>query len=218
MLGGTLGREGQHRHAGLLEPGHALGGLRRADGDLGQLLGIRGGGHGHVADYQHAVLTVLRGLGDHQHRTAHAGDARGALDDLEGGTQGLAGGGEGAADLAVRIAALDDEAAEIQRIQDHFAGLFQGHALLLAELEQQLGIILRLFTGGGIDNGRISDVGQAQGCGIGKDLLPVADQDDVGQAVRDSAVGGGDGTLLEGLGKHDALPVGAGTRNDTFNQ
>ena len=53
---------------------------------------------------------------------------------------------------------------------------------------------------------------------IGKDFLAVADQDDVGKAVGDGAVGRGDGALLEGLREHDALPVGFGTRDNLVNK
>ena len=218
MLGGALRREGEHRHARLGKAGHAPGGLCRADGDLRQLLGVRSRGHGHVADHEHAVLAVLRGLGDHQHRAAHAGDAGGALDDLQGRAERLAGGGEGAADLAVGIAALDDQAAEVERIEDGLAGHLEGHALLLAELEEELCVFFGLVAGLGIDDGSLVDMLEAQLGRIGEDFLAVADQDDVGKAVGDGAVGRGDGALLEGFREHDALPVGLGTRDNLVNE
>ena len=90
--------------------------------------------------------------------------------------------------------------------------------LMTRKLEQQLGVFFRLCAGFGIDDRRLSDVLQSQGLGIGKHFLLVTDQDDVGQPVRKGAVGGRNGPLLKRLGEHDALPVGPGTRDDSFNQ
>ena len=130
----AFGREAQHSHAGICEAGDAFGGTGGADCDLCQLAGIGGRGDCHISHDQDAILAELGSLGDHQHRTADAGDAGRALDDLEGRAKGLSGGGEGSAYLPVGIPALDDEAAEVKGIQHGLGGDLGGHTLVLAEL------------------------------------------------------------------------------------
>ena len=95
MLGRAFGGEAQHGHARVIESGNALGSLRGADGNLCELVGIRHGGHGHITYNENTILAVLWLVGNQQHGTADTGDARCALDDLQGGAQGFAGGREG---------------------------------------------------------------------------------------------------------------------------
>ena len=93
-------------------------------------------------------------------------------------------------------------------------GFLKCHALLLAEAEEELGILFGLLAGGGIDDGGFADVLEAKFVGVCEDLLAVADEDDVGEAVSDGHVGGFDGSLLERFGEHDALFVGLRASND----
>ena len=83
------------------------------DCDLGKLSSIRSRSNCDISHYENSVLTVFRGLGDKEHCTADARDARSAFDNLEGRAESVTGCGKGTADLAVGIAALDNEAAEV---------------------------------------------------------------------------------------------------------
>ena len=214
MLGRALRREAQHGHARILEACHRLGGLSRADGNLCQLVGIGHGRHSHVAYDHHAVLAILRLLRDEQHGTAHAGDARGALDDLQRRTQRVARGRERTRNLTVGTLGLDDHATQVERVLHQFAGLLDGHALLLAQLSQQLGILLAAGVVQRVDDGGLVDVGESILLGIGLDALRITNEDDVGQFVGQHAVGGAQGALLFGLGQHDALLVSLCTCHD----
>ena len=64
VLGAALGTKAEHGHARIVESGHALRRLRRTYGNLGQLSRIGHRRHRHVANDEHAVLAVLRRLGD----------------------------------------------------------------------------------------------------------------------------------------------------------
>ena len=76
VLGRALGGEAQHGYAGIVEAGDTLGGLRGADGNLCQLVGIGHGRHGHVAHDEDTVLTVFGFVGNQEHGAADAGDTR----------------------------------------------------------------------------------------------------------------------------------------------
>ena len=218
VLGTALRGERKHGHARVFESGHAPGGLGCADGNLCQLLGVGHGGDGNVAYHEHTLLAVLRRLGDEQHGAADAGDAGGALNDLQGGPEGIACGGEGTADLSVGIAALDDEATEVQRIEHLLPGLLLGHALGLAQFVEQRCIIVGLGAGLGVDDGGLLHVLQTQFLGLRQNFLAVADEDDFGQLVGYGAVGSGQCALLQRFGEHDALFVALGSSNDFVDE
>ena len=216
VLGTALGGEAKHGHAGLVDAGNGLGCAGGADGNLCQLVGIGHRSYCHVAHHKHAVLAALGGVGEQQHGTAHAGDARRGLDDLQGGTEHVARRVACAGKLAVGIAALDDEAAEIKRILHQFARLFNGHALLLAQFAKQLGIRLLLRMVFGVDNLRFADISQSELLRHSSDFHGIAEQDKVCHPIGENLVGGFEGTLFRSLGKHDALAVCLGTCNELF--
>ena len=141
VRGGTLRAETQHGNAGVFDACHGASCLSRAVCKLRKLLGSRNGRDGNVAHDEHALLAVLRLVGDEEHGSADACDAGGARDDLQRGTQRVARRAESTANLAVGLAVLDDEAAEIERVLYEFASLFDGHALLLAQLLKHLRIL-----------------------------------------------------------------------------
>ena len=143
-------------------------------------------------------------VGDEQHRATHAGDARCAFDDLQSGSQCVARGAECAADLAVSLATLDDETAEIKRIFHQFACLLNSHAFFLAQLGQQLGIFLATWIIFRIDERGLADVGELPFGGLTVDDFGIADEYDVGQFVGDGAVGGPQGALFFCFGQNNA--------------
>ena len=138
----SLGRERKHSHARLCKACNALGSLCRAHCNLSQLIGIRSRGHCNISHHNNTILAVLRSLGNHQHCSANAADARSALDNLKCRTQGVSRGGKSSADLSVGISALDYETSEIQRVGLHqFLGLLRGHSLVLAQLIEQIDVL-----------------------------------------------------------------------------
>ena len=218
VLGRTLGGEAEHGNARVVEASNALSGLSRADGNLRELVGIGHGRHGHITYDENAILAVLRTVGDEEHSAADAGNTRGALDDLECGAQRLTRGGESTGDLSVGTFGLDDHATEVERVLYEFAGLFDGHALALAEFAEELCEFLGALVVLGVDERSLADVGEAVLLGQGVYFGRVADEDDVGQAVCQSFVGRDKRALFLGLGEHYALRIGLRTCDDFFNQ
>ena len=218
VLGRALGAEAEHGDTRVLEACHAAGGLRRAYGNLCQLVGIGHGGHSHVAHDEHAVLAVLRTVGDEQHGAADTGDTRRALDNLQGGAQGVARGAECSADLSVGAFGLDNHASEIQRVSDELTGLLDGHSLALAEFAEELCQLLGAFEVLGVDECGLINVRQAVLLGQCVHFVWVSNEDDVGQFVGQCPVCSDERTLLGGLGQHDALAVGLRACDDFLNQ
>ena len=215
VLRTALGREAQHGNA-RLDAGHSLGRAGRADGNLSQLVGIGYGGHGHVAHHEHTIVATLGGNGEQKHRATHAGDAGRRLDDLQGGTEHVAGRIARTGQLTVGITVLDNQTAQVEGIFYQLAGLLDGHAFFLAQLEKQLCILFLTRVVVGIDNGGLADVAQAPLHGFLGDFCGVADKNQVSYFVRQYLVGGFQGTFLRALGQHDALPIGLGTGNQLF--
>ena len=218
MLCTAFRRERKHGHARVGKASHRACGLRRAYGNLCQLSGIRHRSDGHVANHENAVLTVLRGLGDHQHGATYAGDARRALDNLEGRTQRVAGCAERTGYLSVGIAALDDEASEIEGVEHLLLSLLQSHALLLPQFEEQLGIFFAFLTRGRVNQRSLVDVLQSELVGQCVDLVDIAEQDEVGKVIGQRLVSCGECTLLRCFREDDALLVAFCARNNFVNQ
>ncbi len=198
----------------LSDAGDGLGSLCGGEGNLCQLVGCGVRGNSDVTHHHDTVGTVLR-LGDEQHGTAHAGDAGSAFDNLQGGAQRVASGAEGTGDLTVGVARLDNHAAQIEVVVQHeLAGLVDGHALLLTELSQLLGILFGLVEVQRVDDTGLVDVGQSPLLSLFKDVVTVADKDDVGNVVGQHAVSGFQCALFLSLRQHDALLVSLGTGHD----
>ena len=154
-------------------------------------------------------------LGNEQHGAADAVDAGSALDDLQGGAQGLARGAEGTRDLAVGLSHLDNHAAQVEVVLRHqVAGLVDGHALLLAKLGQCGGIVLALGIVERVHDGGLVDVGQSPLVGQLLDVGGITNENNVRKVVGQGAVGSLQSTLLLCFGEHDALLVCFGARND----
>ena len=217
MLGRSLGGERKHGHT-RLDAGHRLRGLGRANGNLCQLFGVGHGRDRHVAHHHHAVLTVFGGLGEEEHRTAHAGDAGSRFDDLECGTQHVAGGVKRAGQLSVGIAGFDHQAAQIERIFHQHARLLEGHAFLGAELRQELCVGFFLGVVERVDHRGLFQVLEAFIlCQFG-DFCGVPDQDQIGHTVGQDTVGGLNRAFFRAFGQDDALLVGSGASHQLFYQ
>ena len=214
MRSTSLGRETQHGHTGILKSGHRLGSLSRADGNLRELCGIGHRRYSHVAYHEHTILTILRLLGDEQHTTAHTSDAGGALDDLQGRTKGFTCGGKSAGNLSVGTFGLDNHTAKVERVLHQFAGLLDGHTLLLAEFSQFLGIFLTAVAVFGVDECGLVDVGQSAFLCQCMHFLGITDENQVCNVFSQYTVGCTKCTLLLSFGEHNALLVCFSTRND----
>ena len=216
VRGAAFGREAQHGHAWVGESGHAAGCLCCADGNLGQLVGVGHGRHGHVAHHEHAVLTILRLLGYQQHGAADAGDAGLALDDLQGRAQRVGGGAQRPADLPVGAFGLDDHASQVERVLHQLACLLDSHAFLLAQFGQQGCILLASGVVVGVDDGGLAYVAEAPFPGQRVNLVGVADEDEVCHFVGQHHVGCLQCALLGCFGEHDALLVALSALDDLF--
>ena len=137
---------------------------------------------------------------------------------MQGGTEHVARGVARTGQLAVGIAALDDHAAVVERVSHLDAGFFDGHALLLAQFAEQLGVFLSLGAVGGVDDRGTVDVAESPFLGQAVDFVDIAEQDKVGHAVGKNLVGSLEGAFFSSLRQYDALLVGFGASNELFNE
>ena len=183
MLGRALCREAQHGHARLLETSHSLRHLSRADCNLRELISIWHGGHSHIGHYEYTILTILLLLGNQQQTTTHAGDARLTLDNLQCWTQGVASGGKSSGNLTVSTLSLDNHTTQVQGILNQFAGLLDGHTLILANLCQFLCQFLTLLIVLRVDESGLANVGESLLLGQSLYLCGITNQNDVGKVI-----------------------------------
>ena len=106
----------------------------------------------------------------------------------------------GAGDQAVGVAHLDHHGAEVGGVVHLLEGLGQGDTLLGAQLGELLGVGLLLLGSAGVDYGDA----------VNLDLIRVAQDDEVGQALLDDLLGSLDGARVLALGQDDGLLVGLG--------
>ena len=111
----------------------------------------------------------------------------------------------GAGDQAVGIAHLDHHGAKVGGVHHLGASLLDGDALLGAELGKLLRVLLVLLGVARVDDGGAGNV----------DVIGVAQDDDVGQALLDDLVRRDDGARVFALGQDDGLKVGLGGRLHT---
>ena len=204
LLGGiAAGRPhrgiGEERYLGLDLAHEGLPGVGGGDGDLGELIGGGGDVEAAVGEDHGAVGAEVRRLGAHDHEGAHELGAGGGLQDLKGGAQRIGGRMARARDEAVGVAHLHHHGAVVGVIHDLRAGLLDGDPLLRAKLGELLRIGLMLGGRGalGVDDLRAGHV----------DLGGVAQDHDIGQALRDDLLGGLDGARVLALGQHDGLQI-----------
>jgi len=106
----------------------------------------------------------------------------------------------GARDEPVRIAALEHERAEEGGVLRLLPCLLQGHPLGLAQLIQEVCILLQLGRGGGVDDLNALQVG-VRICRL--DLRLLAEQDDVRDLLFHAALRRFDDALVLPLAQHD---------------
>ena len=88
------------------------------------------------------------------------------------------------------------------------------HALGFTQFVKQVGIFLFVGVVLRVDDTGLVDVLQTELGGHLFDLLGRADEDDIGDAVSQKAIGGFQGTGFVTLGEHNALLVGLRVGND----
>ena len=139
------------------------------------------------------------------------------LDNLQGGAQHVARRVAGTGQLAVGIAVLDHQAAQVQRIVHQFAGLFDGHAFLFAQFAQQLCVFFRAGIVIRVDDSGLANVTQAPLFGAGMDFIRVAQQNQVGNSLCQYQVGSFQCAFFRAFRKDNALAVRFGALNDFIN-
>ena len=126
--------------------------MGRGDGDFRELIRSGVGVDRAVAEDEDAILEA------HQEDGGNLGKSGTGLDELEGRTDGVSRGVDGAADHAVGVSFLDHHGAEVGGIHHGIAGLFDGHALLLAVFIEGIGVVLEFGRRERIDDFRPADV------------------------------------------------------------
>ena len=136
------------------------------------------------------------------------------LDDLQRRAQHIAGGMDRAGDEAVGVARLDHHHAVVHRILDQLGRLLLGHALGLAQLVEQAGVGRALVRSRRVDD---LDAVEARAVGGGLDLLRIAQQRQLREALaRDDRRRLRVARLLA-LGQDDVLHVGLGLGLDLID-
>ncbi len=200
----------------IAESCHALRSLACGVGDLCQLVSRRIRSYGYVAHYNDAVFAILLLVCEDEHGTAHAGNTRGALDNLQCRAQSVASGRQCTGNLSVSPLGLDNHTSQIERILHQFTSLLDGHALALAQFGEQSGILLALWIVERVDECGLVNMRETP---LGSQihyLLWVSDKDEVSEIVGKNLVGSTKCTLLGGFREHDALPVTLGTHANLF--
>ena len=205
MACAALGRETQHSHL-RVDACKVAGSLLGRYGNLSQFLGCGVGQNGAVAEHHDAALAVCTALGQqHDERTTHHLDARSGFQHLECSTQHIASRVLCSGNLTVGITILDEEAAQIQRVFNLLAGIFQSHTLGLAQLIEQLSVRLHGLSILGVDKCCTANVLQTEFFGLSQNLVTVADQVDLCNTFSNDTVGGTQGARFKTLGQNDAL-------------
>ena len=210
MFGRAFGREAEYGHTGC-DLGYVAGCACGGHGNLCEFAGVGVGNHCAVGEHQYAFRAEIGALGQKHHESARDNiDARGGLNHLEGGAQNIGCSVHRTGHLAVGVVVLDHQTAEIQGVGGRQTGFLLGHAFLAAEFEQYGGIAVDHTFVGGIDDCGFADIRKGHVGGHVHDFPGVAYEDDVGEAVSQNLVGGGEGARLGALGQNDAAAVFAG--------
>ena len=185
---------GEHGHPGFdIEHG---GGVRRADGDLGQLLGIGVRVDGAVTkDQDPGVEAHEKDAGD------QAGPGPG-LDNLESRPDGVLGGVGGAGDHPRRQVVIHHEGPEIIAVQHQVLGHLPGDPLVLAQFIISLGELGAPGRGGGVDDGGAAEL-QAEGGGVVEYGLVVAKDGEPDAAAAQDDIRGPQDALVITLRQHN---------------
>ncbi len=101
-------------------------------------------------------------------------------------------------------------------MKHELTSLVDRHALLLTELSQLLGILLRLVEVERIDDRCLVDVLQAPLFSLLLDVCGVTNKNDVGDVVGKHMIGCFQCALFLSLGKNDALLVSFGACHNFF--
>ena len=143
--------------------------------------------------------------------------ARRRADELDGGAHHVGRGVHGARDRAIHLALGDQHVGKDQRLLDFGLGLFGGHALVLAALDETLGQRGGLGIGGGIAQ-REPLQRQPFLPGTGLDGRPAADQRDVRHAPLQGLDAGTQHPRVIGLAQHDVPVERTGALLDALQQ
>ena len=119
--------------------------------------------------------------------------------------------------MSVGTLGLDNHTTQVEWVLHQFTGFLNGHTLLLAQLGQQLGILLALLAVQRVNQCSLVNVCQPALLSQCMHLVRITNQDEVGNVLCQHTVGGSQCALLLSFGEHNALLVTFGTRNNLFN-
>ena len=174
--------------------------------------------HGTIGKDHHAMLAEHRVGNQHNEGSRYNADARKRLHILECRAQYVARGVVRTGHLAVHIAVFDHQRSQVERIDDQFFSLFAGQSFAGTQLQHQFDVLLFFRIVLGIDDRSLTDLVEVIFRGQMVDLVRVADQYQLGEALFDDLVGRLDVPLFGSFGQDDGFDLFCGFRLDSFNK
>ena len=194
--------------------------VSRANGDLTELLCIRVRSNRTVGKHEDTLLAIsLCSLvfENHDECARDARDARSCLDDLKCRTKHVASSVASTCHLTVSLSALDDERTEVERILDEFCCFLWCHALLLTELEEEVGILLCVRVVFRLNDCSLVDILETIFGNESIDFRLCADEHDICDTITEDAVCCLDCTRFCAFCKDNALLVGLSLSNELIH-
>ena len=194
--------------------------IGRANGNLTELLGIWVRSNGTIGKHKDTLLAISLGcfvFENHDECARYARDAWGCLDDLESRTEHIASSVASASYLSVGLATLDDECAEVERVFYKLCSLLGSHALLFAQLEEEVGILLCVRVVLWLNDGSLIDILQAIFCYESIDFSLGTNEDDVCNTITQDAVCCLNCTRFSAFCKDDTLLIGLCLSNELIH-
>ena len=152
-----------------------------------------------------------------QHCTGYTSNARSCLNDLQCRTKYIACGVACTCQLTVSITILNNQTAQIERINYQLTSFFDSHAFFLAKFTKQLRILLFLRMILRIDDCSLADVSKSPFCCTSINFIRITQKNQVSNSVCQNLIGSFQGAFFRSFRKNNTLAVGFRTLNDFIN-
>ena len=180
--------------------------------NIRQLLGIRVRVHGTVAVHQHTVFH------EHQEYRRHNLGARAGLNELQRGANRVRGRIDSARDHAIRKTLVNQHRTEIRGIAHTLTRALNSHALVRTQLSIGCRKILTVFVIRNVDNANRGRQVNTLSLADFRDLIRVAQQNQVTEIAARNHLGGTQNTHIVALRQNHGTAVRAGGLNQVVQE